>query len=106
VTNVFSLTTVGTPNKGKRTFEFFILLLCELFKEKLEIVTTVVAVRAVVKEVAERSRCVFKSEDYFNVCRIKHKLWRPSMTVIIHVALIPLYNPWDGSMFLMSTQLL
>jgi hypothetical protein len=47
VTDVFSLTTVATPNKGKRTFEFFILLSCELFKEKLEVVATVVIVRAV-----------------------------------------------------------
>jgi hypothetical protein len=34
---------------------FFILLLCELFKEKLEMVAPVVAATAVVKEVAERS---------------------------------------------------
>jgi hypothetical protein len=74
VTDGFSLTAVATPNKGKRTFEFFNLSLCELFKEKLETVATVVTVRAVVREVAERSCCVFKSEDHFNVCRIKHKL--------------------------------
>jgi hypothetical protein len=62
VTDVFSLTSVATPNKGKKICEFFcILLLCELFKEKLEVVATVVTVRAVVKEVAERSCCVFKS---------------------------------------------
>jgi hypothetical protein len=103
---VFSLTTVATPNKGKRTFAFFILSLFELFKEEIEVVATVVIVRAVVNEVAERSCCVFRSEDYFNVCRINHKLWIPSMTVIIHVALIPPYNPWDGSMFPMSTQFL
>jgi hypothetical protein len=48
VTGVFSLTTVATPNKGKRAFEFFILLLCELLKEKLEVVATAVTVRAVV----------------------------------------------------------
>jgi hypothetical protein len=86
---VFSLTTVATPNKGKRTFEFFILLLCKLFKAKLEVVATVVTVKAVIKEIAERSCCVFKSEDYFNVCRVKHKLWIASMTVIIHVAFNP-----------------
>jgi hypothetical protein len=39
--------SVATPNKGKRTFEFFILLSCELFKEKLEVVATVLIVRAV-----------------------------------------------------------
>jgi hypothetical protein len=39
--------SVATPNKVKKTFEFFILLLCELFKEKLEVVATVGTVRAV-----------------------------------------------------------
>jgi hypothetical protein len=47
VTGVFSLTTVATPNKGKRIFEFFILL-CDLLQEKLEVVATAVTVRAVV----------------------------------------------------------
>jgi hypothetical protein len=68
VTDVFSLTTVATPNKGKRIFEFFILLLCELFKEKLEMVATVVTVRAVVKEVAERSWCVCSSHKTILMC--------------------------------------
>jgi hypothetical protein len=46
--------SVATPNKGKRTSEFFIyfvlfyfILFFELFKNKLEVVATVVTVRAV-----------------------------------------------------------
>jgi hypothetical protein len=42
---VFSLTTVAISNKGKGTSEFFILLLCELFKEKFEMVAAAVTVR-------------------------------------------------------------
>jgi hypothetical protein len=33
-------------------------------------------------------------------------MWIPSVTVIIEVVLIPLYNPWEGPMFPMCIQFL